>query len=149
MSSVTEALSTFGRNMYAAGAASSDQVLALSNGLGVPLPPSYIAFLERFGAVGLGATFISGILDNDALKDTKGSAFSDTRRFRASTGFPTGFIVISEHEDGAYCLDTARTRHDGECPVVNYEFGSVQHSHVLSRTFDDWVARPSLRAARR
>jgi hypothetical protein len=47
--------------------------------------------------------------------------------------------VIQRHEDGAYCLDSARAEGGGEWPVVNFEFGPVQHDEPVARSFEEWL----------
>jgi hypothetical protein len=59
--------------------------------------------------------------------------------FRRHDSFPRGFVVIGKHEDGAYCLDTTRQTTDRENPVVNFEFGSIQHESPIASSFKDWL----------
>jgi hypothetical protein len=128
-----------GHDVWIPGGASGDQLVALEQALGLSLPPSYAAFLTRYGALGLGDSFVSGIIDNDALDQSGGSVLGDTLRFRTHLAFPRGLVVIGKHEDGAFCLDTTRQASDREYPVVNFEFGSTQHASPVAANFEDWL----------
>jgi SMI1-KNR4 cell-wall len=130
-----------GHDVWIAGGASIEQVATLEPSFGVSLPPSYVAFLRSYGALGLGDSFVSGINNNDALDQTGGSVFGDTVEFRTHDEFRPGLIVIGKHEDGAYCLDTKRRSSEHEYPVVNFEFGSIQHGSPVATTFEDWLIR--------
>jgi hypothetical protein len=114
-------------------------VAVLEGSLGVSLPPSYAGFLTSYGALGVGDSFVSGIIDDDALDRTGGSVLGDTLWFRGHDNFPRGFVVVGKHEDGAYCLDTTRQTANREYPVVNFEFGSTQHESPVALNFEDWL----------
>lgn len=128
-----------GYEVWIGGGASRDQVILLERALGVSLPPSYVSFLTEYGCIGVGDSFVSGIIENNALDETGGSAYGDTLEFRTHDEFPDGLIVIGKHEDGAYCLDTTREAADREYPVVNFEFGSVQHERPVASNFLEWL----------
>ena len=128
-----------GYEVWIGGGASPDQVIALERALGVSLPPSYVTFLTTYGSLGIGDSFVSGIIDNNALDEAGGSTYGDTLEFRTHDEFPSGLIVIGKHEDGAYCLDPAREATDREYPVVNFEFGSVQHQRPVASNFLEWL----------
>ena len=141
------ALEQEGIEVWVEGGASNDQVMALERALGVSMPPSYVSFLTSYGAIGIGDSFVSGIIDGDALSQAGSSTFGDTLQFRAHSAFPPGLLVIGKHEDGAYCLDTNRQSGDGEYAVVNFEFGSIQHRTPVSPSFADWLIRFQLRGS--
>jgi hypothetical protein len=128
-----------GNEIWIAGAASVDQVAALERALELSLPPAYVAFLRTYGALGIGDSFVSGIVANNALDATSGSAYGDTLQFQGQKGFPARFIVVGKHEDGAYCLDMNRRAQDSECPIVNFEFGSLQHDKPVASNFEQWL----------
>jgi len=136
-----EAREKEGYPIWIAGGASNDEVIRLEKALGLLLPPSYVAFLTAYGAIGVGDSFVSGIVESDALHEGGSSAYGDTLALRARQGFPSNLIVIGKHEDGAYCLDTARHNADREYPVVNFEFGSIQHHQPVAISFQDWLIR--------
>ena len=130
-----------GFRIWIEGGASNDQLSALERALGVPMPPSYAEFLRRFGAIGIGDSSVSGIVDGNALAEEGSSVYGDTLQFRAYQEFPHGFLVIRKHEDGAFCLDSTRPTAEGEYPVVNFEFGSSQHEKPVASSFEDWLIR--------
>lgn len=143
MKTVDELFASFRRNgadVWIAGGATSADVATLESALRITLPPSYATFLRTYGAASIGDQAVSGIIDSAPLDESGGSAFGDTKRFRESSTFPPSFVVISEHEDGAYCIDTTHFTVEGECAVVNFEFGSVQHKVPVADTFLDWLA---------
>jgi antitoxin YobK len=128
-----------GCEVWIAGRATSDQLVALENALGVSLPPSYATFLSIYGALGIDDRFVSGIFDNNALDQSGGSVLGDTLDFQRHNEFPRGFVVVNKHEDGAFCLDTNRYSQERECAVVNFEFGSIQHAAPVALSFHDWL----------
>lgn len=147
MPQLIAALEQEGVDIWVEGGASKDQVMALERALAVSMPPSYVAFLTTYGAIGIGDSFVSGIIDGDALSQAGSSAYGDTLRFRARGAFPAGYLVIGKHGDGGYCLDTTVQSSDGECPVVNFEFGSTQHRVAVAPSFEDWLVRFQLRGS--
>jgi hypothetical protein len=134
---MTEALEQ-GSDIWVFGAATPDQISSLELALGLPLSPSYVRFLQRYGAVAAGDMVVSGIIGSNVAA---GSALGDTRRLRDEMKLPEAFVVISVHEDGGYCLDTSKATPGDEYPVVNYEFGSNQHGTPVARDFEDWFVR--------
>jgi hypothetical protein len=130
-----------GHEIWLAGGASEDQVAALERALGLSLPPTYSNFLKMFGALSLDDHHVSGIVGNNAVKEQGGNVLWDTSRFRKEKEFPAGLIVIGKHEDGAYCLDSSRGSADQEFPVVNFEYGSIQHEKPVARNFLEWLIR--------
>src|SRR5262245_61485830 len=78
-----------------AGPQSEQSVRELERALGAELPPSYRAFLLRYGAGGKRAWIgISGIYDNDPLSMELGTAYGDTIRARERYGLPPHLIVV-------------------------------------------------------
>ncbi len=107
---------------------------------GRPLPASYRAFLAEFGGLYLNDRAVSGLVGATADDASMGNTWFDTQALRKH-GAPASLVVISPHEDGAYCLDLDRMRTDGECPVVNYELASRQHDKPVAIGFEDWLLR--------
>lgn len=137
-----------GADVWIAGGATSADVEMLESALRTQLPPSYVLFLRTYGAFFIGDRAVSGIIESSPLSEGGGSTFGDTMRFRESPNFPPSFIVISEHEDGAYCIDTTRVTAEGECVVVNFEFGAEQHKVPVADNFLDWLMRFYLGSSR-
>ena len=106
-----------------AGPQSEASIAELERALGVTLPPSYRAFLRRYGAGGLRAhEGISGIYDNAPLTPNLGTTYGDTIRDRTDRGLPSHLIVIERGDEHfpPMCLDTSRPGPDGEYPVVGF-----------------------------
>jgi hypothetical protein len=112
-----------------AGPQSEVSVAELERTLGVKLPPSYRAFLLRYGAGGIQAyDGISGIYDNEPLSMQLGTTYGDTLRMRTDRGMPSHLIVIERGDEHfpPMCLDTLGPGPNGEYPVVGF--------WVISRT---------------
>ena len=111
-------------------------VQSLEAALGSSLPPSYRSFLSEFGWLGLGAGFVSGVIDSSDYHSSRGTVLSDTHLLREDFGAPEHLLVIYLHEDGAHCLDLSQRAPDGEAPVVNFEQGSATE---VAPTFRRWL----------
>ena len=98
--------------------ATEASIAALEQAFGVRLPPSYRAFLARYGGGGIRAwKGISGIWDNDPLTPNLGTAYGDTMRMRAERGMPDHLIVIARRR--TFPADVPRhltTRAGGRIP---------------------------------
>jgi hypothetical protein len=106
-----------------AGRATEQSVAALEVALGVSLPPSYRAFLLRYGAGGLRAhKGISGLSDQEACSMELGTTYGDTHRMRTERGMPSHLIVIERGDEHfpPMCLGTLRPDANGEYPVVAF-----------------------------
>lgn len=90
-------------------------------------PPSYKAFLGRFGAMSFIDVTISGILDNGRDQDG-GYVVTDTKRFRTEWRLPNHYVVIQPNYQAPYCLDTRKRDAAGECPAVCYELVPARDS---------------------
>lgn len=107
--------------------------------LGVKFPQSYRDFLSSFGALSVGDSSISGILNNSVDDIGGGSVVGDTQRLRQEYGLPVNLVVIESDDEAPYCLDVAQPTLDGECYVVCYELHNA-HSSVVAKSFTAWVA---------
>ena len=126
---------------FCSGAPAPDEAIAvLEEAFGVKLPPSYVAFLERFGwaesDISDGVT-IAGVHDGDPY-DPTASVLHNTRRYRERWGLPGSLLVIQPDEDAPYCFDTGGAEADGEYPVVCYEL-SHQRSGRIAANFSEWL----------
>ena len=103
--------------------ATEASIAALEQAFGVRLPPSYRAFLARYGGGGIQAyDGISGIWNNNPLTLNLGTAYGDTMRMRAERGMPDHLIVIARGDEHfpPMCLDTSRPGPEEEYPIVAY-----------------------------
>jgi hypothetical protein len=117
-----------GHSVWISGPATSDAGRRIEEALGSQLPPSCVSFLRSRGAMSIHGQTVSGVTDGDVYDDGCGAVIGDTKTLQRDGKLPAGFVVISPHEDGAYCLDLSRRHSDGEYPIVNFERGSVQHT---------------------
>jgi hypothetical protein len=102
---------------YIYGPAAEDVIRQLEAAFGRPMPPSYRAFLARFGGFSILDNTYSGIIDGK-IDQGRGWAWTDTRYARGWCQLPEHYLVIQPDEDGFKCLDFSRTGADGEHPVV-------------------------------
>ena len=134
---------TRGHDVWIAGPASEESIDQLEYELRIQLPKSLRSFLSRYGALGIGDQFISGILNDNPLDLQGGSIYADTMLLREDhKQAPDSLLVILQHDDGAYCLDSNQTGSDGEFGIVKYENASIQHLKPIAINFKvflfDW-----------
>ena len=103
--------------VYVYGPAPETAIHQLESAFGHPMPPSYRAFLARFGGISIVNSVYSGIMDGQ-IEGGMGLAWQDTMRDRERWQLPAHFLVVEPDEDGPMCLDFSRKDADGEHPVV-------------------------------
>ena len=128
-----------GHDLWISGPATRDAIAKIEESIGTSLPPSYVSFLLSYGSISVDDNGISGIVGGSYIDNQGGTALCDSRMLRSEGGLPEGFLVVGPHEDGGYCIDLNRRRADGECPVVNFELGSIQHKKPVADTFEEWL----------
>jgi hypothetical protein len=109
-----------GLPVLVAGPAPEAAIRELEAVFGHELPPSYQAFLARFGGLAVGDARVSGITGGQ-IGGEPGRAWHDTELVRGRWTLPAAVLVI---ESGAYapaCLDLVRRQFDGECPVARFD----------------------------
>ena len=146
VANLIEQVKSRGHDVWEAGPATREAISDIERAIGAALPPSYASFLLSHGSLAIYDTVVSGVIDGERISDGGGTVLGDTERLRLEGALPDGFLVIGPHEDGGYCLDLRHCRSDGECPVVNYEMGSVQHEKPVADTFEDWIVEFCLQA---
>jgi hypothetical protein len=128
-----------GREIFWQGETSPKSVEELEGLLGASLPDSFRRFLVEYGGGGIVGEEISGIEDNDAALDSRGTVLGDTIRCRTDFGLPLGLIVIYLGEDDVvWCLDS-KSFEGAECPVVSFDACS-RMTRRLADTFDQFIA---------
>lgn len=130
-----------GHDLWISGPATRDAITRLEESIGTSLPPSYVSFLLSYGSISIDDNGVSGVVGGSEIDGRGGAVLSDTQVLQSVGGLPVGFLVIAPHEDGGFCIDLNRRRADGECPVVNFETGSIQHKKPVADTFEDWLVR--------
>jgi hypothetical protein len=103
--------------VYVYGPAAEDVIRQLETAFGRPMPPSYRAFLARFGGFSILDNTYSGVIDGK-IDQGRGWAWTDTKYARGWCQLPEHYLVIQPDEDGFKCLDFSRIGADGEHPVV-------------------------------
>jgi hypothetical protein len=99
------------------GPAAENIIQQLEAVFGHPMPPSYRAFLARFGAFTIMNSCYSGII-RGKIAEGRGWTWTDTSQARGWCQLPEHYLVVQPDEDGFTCLDFSRTGSDGEHPVV-------------------------------
>jgi hypothetical protein len=134
-----ERLKRLGCGVVFSGPQEERYVDALEAALQAKLPPSYREFLRSVGGGGTAGGLISGIFDGDPIGIYAGGVYSDTLRYREEFGLPDNLIVILAPDDScAWCLDTAKPRVDGECPVVFYDCVQARVTKTLFGSFEEF-----------
>jgi cell wall assembly regulator SMI1 len=122
--------------------ATADEISAAEGALSVQLPPSYKAFLSKFGwaklfgdrVLGVGHDLPSG---NELIKTTLGER-SVFRPYIPHHLVP----VMNDGAGNHYCLDTAQMG-DGECPVVFWDHehpdAEDQTPEFVAPSFAQWI----------
>jgi hypothetical protein len=103
--------------VYVYGPADEDTIRQLESAFGRSMPPSYRAFLARFGGFSIIDSSYSGIY-RGAIDGGGGCAWADTQHARGWCQLPAHYLVVQPDEDGFKCLDFSHTTPDGEHPVV-------------------------------
>jgi hypothetical protein len=125
--------------VYVYGSAPEYAIRQLEAAFGRPMPPSYRAFLERFGGVNILNTNYSGIIGG---KIEEGWAWPVTKRAREECKLPAHYLVVQPDEDGFVCLDFSRSGEADEHPVIyhmpfrNTPFNEMAPSYAAWLTED-------------
>lgn len=126
------------RNVWVAGPQPESAIVELERVLGFALPPSLRRFVARFGGLGVGDNFISGVIDAQPLAMEAGSLYGDTLRFREEFELPKELLVVQADEDAPHCLNSGDIRSEGEFAVVCFELHSG-HCQTISPSFGEWL----------
>jgi hypothetical protein len=127
-----------------AGPAPEAAIRELEAVFGHPMPPSYRAFLARFGGLTIHANCVSGVTDGQ-IDGEMGRAWCDTQVARERWRLPAELLVVEPDEEEPACLDFGRREPHGECPVVRFQSyrGSA---YVTDPSFGVWLVE-SLKAS--
>jgi len=120
-----------------AGPASESAIRELESAFGHPMPPSYRAFLARFGGLTIHANCVSGVTDGQ-IDGEMGRAWCDTQLARQQWQLPAALLVVEPDGEEPACLDFGQRGPDGECPVVRFQ--SYRNSaYVTDPSFGVWL----------
>jgi cell wall assembly regulator SMI1 len=125
-----------------AGPASEEAVASAEERLGISFPPSYRAFLRRFGQLALPAQ-LAVVHDFLGLLPAAGDGddvVSRTLAARESNSLSPGLVVvgIGAQANEWFCLDAARATGD-ELPVVLFDARDNQLDQVFYDDFESMV----------
>ncbi len=120
------------------GPAPEDAIRGLEAAFGEPMPPSYRAFLSRFGGVSILDSSYSGIIDGK-IEEGRGWAWSDTLTAREECRLAPHLLVVMPDEDGFKCLGFSRRTQDGECAVV-YQWPSRPRPRQIAANYGAWLS---------
>jgi hypothetical protein len=127
-----------------AGPAPEAAVQHLEATFGHSMPPSYRAFLSRFGGITIHANCISGITGGQ-IEGEMGRVWTDTQLARERWQLPSDLLVVEPDDEEPACLDFGRRGQNGECPVVRFQ--SYRNSaYVTDPSFKVWLVE-SLKAS--
>lgn len=148
LDALVQKLKTTGKEVFWQGKTSPASIQRLEGLLNTRLSNSFRRFLTEYGGGGLIGEEISGVEDDDATLDYRGTVLGDTLRCRTDFALPSQFIVIYlGADDVVWCLDTSVPA-ETECPVVSYNVHS-RTIKQLAETFDQFFAEyVTLRIAR-
>ena len=120
------------------GEVSSSLIELAEQKLDLTFPPSYCAFLKKFGCGDLNGFEIYGIIDDDFENSSVPDAVWLTLQERKQ-GLQHQYIIISDSGDGGfYAIDTSKHGPAGENPIIlldpngNTEFVSRCFATFLS-----------------
>lgn len=135
LATLVENLTRSGKGKFWQGKTSIESIDQLEGLLNTKLPASYRQFLAEYGGGGLVGEEISGIEDDDATLDFRGTVLGDTYQCRSQFALPSHLIVIYYRGDAVvWCLDTSSFV-GNECPVVSFNVTSKE-TRRISETFE-------------
>jgi hypothetical protein len=143
VAALIERMRTLEPHTAVAGPASESAVRELEEAFGNTMPPSYRAFLSRFGGLTIHAKCVSGVTDGQ-IDGEWGRVWCHTQLDRRRWNLPVTLLVVEPDEEEPACLDFAQRASDGECPVVRFQ--SYRNSaYVTDPSFGAWLVE-SLKA---
>jgi hypothetical protein len=109
-----------GLPVVAAGPAPEAAIRELEAAFGREMPPSYQAFLARFGALAVGNAHVAGVTAG-RIDGGPDRAWYLTQPARERFDLPADVLVIEAGCTPPACLDFGRRTFDGECPVARFD----------------------------
>jgi hypothetical protein len=138
IAAILSRLREFGEDIAVYCPAGEDTIREPEDAFGHPMPPTYRAFLGRFGAFSIGDRSFGGIIDGK-LEEGRGWAWSETLSAREESDLPAHYLVVHSDEDGFICLDFSRIGADGERPVVYHFPFRRTPFHELGPNYGAWL----------
>lgn len=129
-----------GEEIFWHGKTSAESIEQLEGLLNVRLPKSFRQFITVYGGGGLVGEEISGIEDDDATLDNRGTILGDTYQCRTQFSLPSHLIVIYfGADDVVWCLDISFPA-GTDCPVVSFDVNS-RVTKQLAESFEQFFER--------
>jgi hypothetical protein len=134
---VRRRLDAAGRSCTVAGPATDSAIATAEESLGIAFPPSYRAFVRRFGALTLPPR-LGTIHSFVGLGDVEKGIVQRTLHARVENGLGEGYLIVGLGAEVGewYCLDTSLTRDDGECPIYLFDTRDNQIDQQFYEDFD-------------
>lgn len=124
---------------YFAGAKDEALITLAEKALGVTFPPSYRAFLSRFGCGNVGGFEVYGVVDGN-FEDSEVPDGIWLTLAERKAGLPAHLVIVSETGYGPQlCIDVSRTDTDLENPVVMVGVGGDMED--IYRDFGEFLLR--------
>lgn len=131
-----------GYEIFWQGATSESTINSLEQFLSCRLPPSFRDFLREYGGGGVVGQEISGIEDDDASLDYKGTVLGDTRVCRdAHQLLNELFVIYYTDEETVWCLDMRNSIPGSECPVVSFDVFQRCVDRQLAPSFGEFFTQ--------
>jgi len=103
------------------GAKSEELIRQAENALDLRFPPTYRAFVSRFGCGGLRGYEFYGLIDENFVNSGIPNAVWLALRDRIDYGLPKSFIPICDTGlGGYYVIDVSQINADGDSPVIEF-----------------------------
>jgi antitoxin YobK len=94
MDDIEDRINAVGPSLTFKGVQTEDSLALLESKLALEIPPNYRIFLSKWGAGGYERFFLSGIINNDPLKEESGSVYNDILICREDYGLPSNYFVL-------------------------------------------------------
>ena len=134
-----EKIRSNGHDLWINGPTSASAISELEKKLSKKLPESLSNSISQYGAISIYDDFVSGVIDDDALKKIGGNIYADTIELRNDyPACPSNLWVLRSHEDGAYCIDLEAPTINGEYAIVNFEFDSYS---TVANSFSEFICQ--------
>lgn len=115
------------------GEKSSELIEKAEKVLGLAFPPTYRAFLKRYGCGDIAGFEVYGILHENFNDSGIPDAVWLTLDERRSANLPLSLVLVSDVGDGSYyAIDCGSRNDEGDCPVVIWTQGGIQTEQVHS-----------------
>jgi hypothetical protein len=123
------------------GGASEQAIDAAEEALGIPLPPSYRAFLRKFGGLTLPhrSSTIHCFIGLEPSNGEGSGLVERTQTARVENRMSRNLLIVAIGAEAGewFCLDTDRVGADGESPVVLFD---ARDNQLDQQFYDDFGA---------